>query len=117
MKQIVYNLVENAVKFVNKNGYIEFFFAETEDMSSVTIRNSGEGLSKDEISKVFERFYKTDESRGIDPTGVGLGLSIVSSLIKLHDGNILVRSEPDQYVEFEFSLKKHQAAVLSSEKL
>ena len=116
MKQVVYNLVENAVKFVNKNGYIEFFFAETEDMTSVTIRNSGEGLNKDEISKVFERFYKTDESRGIDPTGVGLGLSIVSSLIKLHDGNILVRSEPDQYVEFEFSLKKHQAAALSGEK-
>ena len=109
MKQVVYNLTENAVKFVNKGGYIEFFFSENEDMSAVTIRNSGEGLKKDEISKVFERFYKTDESRGIDPTGVGLGLSIVSSLIKLHDGNILVRSEPDRYVEFEFSLKKQRA--------
>ena len=110
LKQVIYNLVENAVKFVNKNGYIEFFFEESEDMSTVTIRNSGEGLKKDEISRVFERFYKTDESRGIDPTGVGLGLPIVSSLIKLHDGNILVRSEPEQYVEFEFSLKKMQTA-------
>ena len=106
LKQVIYNLVENAVKFVDQNGYIAFFFSESEDMSTITIRNSGEGLTKDEISKVFERFYKTDESRGIDPTGVGLGLSIVSSLIRLHDGNILVRSEPEQYVEFEFSLKR-----------
>ncbi len=104
--QVVYNLVENAVKFVNENGYIEFFFNEKDDMSLITIRNSGDGLTKDEISKVFERFYKTDESRGIDPTGVGLGLSIVSSLIKLHDGTITVRSEKGKYTEFEVSLKK-----------
>ena len=110
LSQVIYNLTENAVKFVNENGYISFFFSESEDMSTITIRNSGEGLKKDEISKVFERFYKTDESRGIDPTGVGLGLSIVSSLIKLHDGKILVRSEPEQYVEFEFSLKKLHTA-------
>ena len=75
-------------------------------MRCVCIRNSGEGLKKNEISKVFDRFYKTDESRGIDPTGFGLGLSIVRSLVKLHGGEILVRSEPEQYVEFEFSLKK-----------
>lgn len=106
MQQIIYNLTENAVKFVNKGGYIEFAFKERDDMRCISIRNSGEGLKKNEISKVFERFYKTDESRGIDPTGFGLGLSIVRSLVNLHGGTILVRSEPDQYVEFEFSLKK-----------
>lgn len=106
MQQIIYNLTENAVKFVNVGGYIEFFFSERDDMRCVCIRNSGEGLKKNEISKVFDRFYKTDESRGIDPTGFGLGLSIVRSLVKLHGGEILVRSEPEQYVEFEFSLKK-----------
>ena len=97
--------MENAVKFVNKNGYIEFFFSEKDGMSFITIRNSGDGLTKDEISKVFERFYKTDESRGMDPTGVGLGLSIVSSLIKLHGGTVTVRSEKGRYTEFEISLK------------
>ncbi len=104
--QVIYNLVENAVKFVNENGCIEFSFSETESASLITIRNSGDGLSRDEISKVFERFYKTDESRGIDPTGVGLGLSIVSSLVKLHDGNITVRSEQGKYTEFELSLRR-----------
>lgn len=106
MQQIIYNLTENAVKFVNVGGYIEFFFTERDDMRCICIRNSGEGLKKNEISKVFDRFYKTDESRGVDPTGFGLGLSIVRSLVKLHGGEILVRSEPEQYVEFEFSLKK-----------
>ncbi|MDE6131894.1 MAG: HAMP domain-containing histidine kinase, partial [Oscillospiraceae bacterium] len=106
IQQVVYNLVENAVKFVNKGGYIEFLFAENEETTSVTVRNSGEGLKENEISRVFERFYKTDESRGIDPGGVGLGLSIVRSLIKLHGGTILVRSQYEQYVEFEFSLLK-----------
>ncbi len=106
IQQVIYNLVENAVKFVNNGGYIEFVFAEDDDTTSVTVRNSGEGLKENEISRVFERFYKTDESRGIDPGGVGLGLSIVRSLIKLHGGTILVRSQYEQYVEFEFSLPK-----------
>lgn len=104
--QVVYNLVENAVKFVDKNGYIRFSFSENDDMRSVSIANSGDGLNENEISRVFDRFYKTDESRGIDPGGVGLGLSIVSSIIKLHDGTILVKSEPKQFTEFTFSLKK-----------
>lgn len=106
-QQVVYNLVENAVKFVNNGGYIRFGFTEEDNgMRRISIRNSGEGLTEKEISKVFERFYKTDESRGIDPGGVGLGLSIVSSIIKLHDGTIRVSSEPDSFTEFSFSLKK-----------
>ena len=106
-QQVIYNLVENAVKFVNDGGYISFSFKDEPDgMRSISIRNSGDGLNEKEISKVFERFYKTDESRGIDPGGVGLGLSIVSSIIKLHDGTILVSSEPNQYTEFTFALKK-----------
>ena len=72
IQQVIYNLVENAVKFVNDGGYIEFVFTENDETTSVTIRNSGEGLKENEISRVFERFYKTDESRGIDPGGVGL---------------------------------------------
>ena len=102
--------MDNAVKFVDKDGYIRFSFSEDGNMRSVSIRNSGEGLKKKEISKVFDRFYKTDESRGIDPGGVGLGLSIVSSIIKLHDGKIVVSSEPNQYTEFTFSLSKAEAS-------
>lgn len=104
MQQVLYNLVENAVKFVNDGGYIEFAFENKDGSSVIRIRNSGEGLKANEISKVFDRFYKADASRGIDKTGVGLGLSIVRSIIKLHDGKILVRSEPNSFVEFEITI-------------
>ena len=70
----------------------------------VSIRNSGEGLTQDELPRVFDRFYKTDESHGKDKTGVGLGLSIVRSIINLHEGTILVRSKKNKYTEFTFTL-------------
>lgn len=104
MQQVLYNLVENAVKFVDDGGYIEFAFENRDGSSVIRIRNSGDGLKANEISKVFDRFYKADASRGIDKTGVGLGLSIVRSIIKLHDGKILVRSEPNSFVEFEIMI-------------
>ncbi len=103
-QQVIYNLTENAVKFVNKGGFISYSFGHSEGFVAVTVRNSGEGLKKNEIHRVFDRFYKTDESRGKDKTGVGLGLSIVRSIIKLHGGTVTVRSTPGEYTEFEFTL-------------
>lgn len=102
--QVMYNLIENAIKFVDKDGYIEFGFKPEGDMTSISIRNSGEGLSEDELPLVFDRFYKTDKSRGLDKTGVGLGLNIVRSIIKLHGGKIMVRSVKNEYTEFVFTL-------------
>jgi len=105
IQQVVYNLVENAVKFVNEGGYIAFKFEYQNENAVFSIKNSGEGLTQDELPKVFDRFYKTDESHGKDKTGVGLGLAIVRSIINLHGGNILVRSTKGEYTEFSFSLK------------
>ena len=106
IQQVIYNLTENAVKFVDEGGFISYSFQPSEDgMLHILIRNSGEGLKKNEMNKVFDRFYKTDESRGKDKTGVGLGLSIVRSIVKLHNGEILVRSKAGEYTEFEFTLK------------
>lgn len=102
--QVVYNLLENAIKFVDPGGYISFHFEEVGYLTVIYIRNSGEGLSQEELSLVFDRFYKTDKSRGIDATGVGLGLNIVRSIIKLHGGKIQVRSVLNEYTEFMFSL-------------
>lgn len=103
-QQVIYNLIENAVKFVNEGGIISFSHEVKGEFTAVRVRNSGDGLTENEISKVFDRFYKTDESRGRDKTGVGLGLSIVRSIVKLHNGDILVRSKPGEYTEFEFTL-------------
>ena len=102
--QVIYNLLENAIKFVNQDGYIEFGFTPHEKLTAVSIKNSGDGLSQEELPMVFDRFYKSDESRGKDKNGVGLGLNIVRSIVKLHGGNIMIRSVKGEYTEFVFTL-------------
>lgn len=109
IRQVVYNLFENAVKFSSDNGYITIEATKNGNNDVVRIRNSGEGLKPTEITRVFEKFYKTDISRGMDKTGVGLGLPLVSAIIKLHEGNLIVRSDPGNFTEFEFSL--HEKSV------
>lgn len=104
LQQVFYNLIENAVKFVNPGGTLSFQVTSEEQSAQVCIRNSGDGLTEEEISRVFDRFYKTDASRGRDTTGVGLGLSIVSRIIRLHNGTIAVRSVVDEYTEFVIRL-------------
>lgn len=103
--QVMYNLIENAIKFVNDGGYIEFGFEVKEDFTEVSVANSGEGLSGEELPMVFDRFYKTDESRSKDATGVGLGLNIVKSIVKLHGGTIRVTSVKGEYTKFIIQFK------------
>lgn len=107
--QVVYNLIDNAVKFADKNGYIEFRYTVEKNMVYVSVINSGEGISEEECRYIFDRFYKTDKSRSRDKQGVGLGLHIVRSIVKLHGGDIRVRSEQGRYTEFCFTLPTSQA--------
>ena len=102
--QVVYNLVDNAVKFVNDGGYLEFSYVVEGDITYIGVKNSGAGIPKDEISHVFDRFYKTDKSRSLDKNGVGLGLHIVRSIVNLHSGDIIVSSVEGEYCQFVFSL-------------
>lgn len=108
--QVCYNLIENAVKFVNKGGYLEFSFSSDVKNTYISVKNSGAGLSKEEIPKVFDRFYKSDRSRGLDKNGVGLGLYIVRSIVNLHGGEIIVRSNEGEFVEFAFSVPNSRTA-------
>lgn len=107
--QVVYNLLENAVKFCNQDGFIEVTYTEDDNSTQVAIKNSGEGIAKNEIPHVFDRFYKTDKSRSQDKGGAGLGLHIVRSIINLHGGDIIVRSVEKEYCEFVFSIPKPKA--------
>lgn len=106
--QVVYNLVENAVKFTNENGYIAFDIYRKESRVYVGIQNSGMGLSKEELENVFKRFYKSDRSRGLDKTGFGLGLYIVRSIIAVHGGEVEVESIEGEYCKFTVSLPEAQ---------
>lgn len=106
MQQVIYNLVENAIKFVNKRGTLSFTFTTDEQWNIIGIRNTGEGLTDTEIQQVFDRFYKTDSSRGKDTTGLGLGLSISRKIVHLHNGHIVVKSVYGEYTEFLIQLPR-----------
>lgn len=102
--QVIYNLVENAVKFTNEGGYIEISHHTDGGMVYTSIKNSGAGIPQNEIPKLFDRFYKSDKSRSLDKNGVGLGLCIVRTIINIHGGEMYVNSVEGQYAEFCFSL-------------
>ena len=104
MHHVVYNLIENAVKFVNEEGVITFHYQQDAQRTYVAIRNTGEGLEKSEVPLLFERFYKLDKSRSLNKNGAGLGLHIVKSIVNYHKGEIFVRSEQGEYTEFEFCI-------------
>lgn len=104
--QVVYNLIENAVKFTNQTGYLEIRITDQPGRTVVAIKNSGPGIAPDELPLIFDRFYKTDKSRSQDKNGMGLGLYIVRTIIKLHGGEINVSSVQNEYCQFEFWLPK-----------
>lgn len=108
LTQVVYNLVDNAVKFTPEGGEIHFDVVHDMQKVYVSIRNSGKGISSEEIDRVFEQFYKVDKSRSFDVKGAGLGLYIVKSIVEMHGGAIKASSLENQYTEFSFWLPMHE---------
>ncbi|MEG1886937.1 MAG: HAMP domain-containing sensor histidine kinase [Oscillospiraceae bacterium] len=104
--QVVYNLLDNAIKFTNDNGYIEFKLEANEKNASLFIRNSGQGIKNADLPKVFERFYKGDKARSQVKDSTGLGLYIVKTIVDIHGGKITVRSLEGEYTEFEVGLPR-----------
>ncbi|MBQ5841057.1 MAG: HAMP domain-containing histidine kinase, partial [Clostridia bacterium] len=104
MNQVVYNLLDNAIKFTNEGGDIDIRLARENGWITAAIRNSGEGIPACEMPQIFERFYKSDRSRSLDKNGMGLGLYIVQTVIRLHGGEITVRSLEGEFTEFSFWL-------------
>ncbi|MBQ3602924.1 MAG: HAMP domain-containing histidine kinase [Clostridia bacterium] len=102
--QVVYNIIDNAVKFTPEHGYISVSIKEADGMVQTRISNSGSGVAQEELDKIFERFYKVDKSRSTDTKSTGLGLHIVRSILELHGGKIHAVSEEGRYTEFIFEL-------------
>lgn len=117
LHQVVYNLVENAVKFTSEGGYISLQITDSIDRTSVVIENSGVGIAPEDLPMIFDRFYKTDKSRSRDKNGMGLGLYIVRTIIKLHGGDISVCSAMNEFCRFEFYIPKKQEAPRLKESL
>ena len=90
------------MKFTPENGKITVSAVNNGEGTKVTIRNSGAGVSEEELARLFERFYKVDKSRSFDTKGVGLGLYIVKTIINMHEGEISASSKIGEYTEFSF---------------
>ncbi len=106
IEQIWQNLLSNAVKYTPEQGSIEISSREQEDWVEIRVRNSGAPIPDEKLGKIFERFYRGDESRLRSGESSGLGLSIVEKIIKLSSGSISVRSEAEFGTEFVVRLKK-----------
>ncbi|MCL1829803.1 MAG: HAMP domain-containing histidine kinase [Oscillospiraceae bacterium] len=105
LHQVIYNLLDNAVKYTNEGGMISVEMFKKADTTEIVIGNTGSGIPKDQLEKVFDRFYKLDSSRSLDTGGSGLGLYITKTLVEKMDGSITVQSEPDGLTKFTVIFK------------
>lgn len=104
--QILYNICDNGIKFSRNGGAYKINLREMNKKIYISVYNEGSGIPAEDIPHIFDRFYKSDKSRGLDKTGVGLGMYIAKTIIDAHGETISVSSKQGEYCEFTFTLKK-----------
>lgn len=106
IQQVLYNLLDNAIKFSHHNSCIKLETTEKHNKIFVSVKDTGIGIPKDDLKLIWDRFYKSDLSRGKDKKGTGLGLSITKEIIQSHGEHINVISTEGVGTEFIFTLPK-----------
>ena len=100
ISQVIVNLLSNAIRYTNNGGKIFISSYKENNNLKIQFKDNGIGIPKENIKYIFERFYRVDESRSKNTGGIGVGLTIVKSIIDLHQGTIEVRSELNKGSEF-----------------
>lgn len=108
IQQVLYNLLDNAIKFSHHDSVIKLETNEKHNKVFISVKDSGIGIPKDDLKLIWDRFYKSDLSRGKDKKGTGLGLSITKEIIQAHGEHINVISTEGVGTEFIFSLQKSE---------
>ena len=108
LNQVIYNLMENAVKYTQSGGLIRVSLVRQGRDAIFTVADNGPGIPKENLPHVFDRFYRVDKARSREKGGTGLGLSIVHQLVLLHGGAIRVESEEGKGASFIVELPLHQ---------
>lgn len=106
IQQVLYNLIDNAVKFSENGSSVTVEVTLKNEKAFISVKDHGVGIPKKDLNKIWERFYKSDLSRGKDKKGTGLGLSIVKEVIQAHNEHINVISTEGVGTEFIFSLSR-----------
>ncbi len=104
--QVFVNLIINSIRYGKEGGTTRLRFRDMLDKILVEIEDNGQGIGKEDLPRVFERFYRTDKGRSREQGGTGLGLAIVKHIVEAHGERISVRSEPGVGSTFSFTLKK-----------
>jgi len=105
-EQALTNLVDNAVKYSNNNTDIYINAVEKESVIEISVKDSGPGITKKDLKRIFERFYRVSKARSRELGGTGLGLAIVKHVLKSHGGNIDVKSVPGEGCVFTIIFPK-----------
>ena len=108
LTQVVYNLMDNAVKYTQPGGQIKVALQRVGRDAVLTVSDNGPGIPKEGLPHIFDRFYRVDKARSRETGGTGLGLSIVHQLVMLHGGSIRVDSEEGQGTTFTVELPLHE---------
>jgi two-component system phosphate regulon sensor histidine kinase PhoR len=106
LKQVFINLIINAIAYTPIDGEVKVSLQEHEDNVRIHVKDTGVGIEKEEIPRIFERFYRVDRARSRNSGGTGLGLAIVKHLVEAHHGNIIVNSVIGKGSEFIIELHK-----------
>lgn len=109
LDEIVYNLLDNAIKYNKSGGTAEINVSQSADSVKITVSDTGIGIPKESQDRIFERFYRVDKSRSRTIGGTGLGLSIVKHGVALHGGTIGVKSDVGNGTQITVSLPKNIA--------
>lgn len=104
IKQVFLNLVDNAIKYTRQDGYININVYQKNREVILIVKDNGVGIPKEDIDRVFERFYRVDKARGRDAGGTGLGLAITKHIVKSLGGNIELKSELGEGSEFTVTI-------------
>jgi len=108
VKQVIDNLISNATKFTQPNGFINMLVDDLGDFVLVSVSDNGVGIKKEDQDKIFSMFYQVDSSLTRKVGGTGLGLAISKAIIEMHGGRIWVESEPNKGSTFRFLLPRYR---------
>lgn len=113
LRRLFINIFDNAIKYNVEGGQIRLSISENSDSIHLSLYNTGPGISKEDLQKVFDQFYRVEKSRSVKYGGAGLGLSIVKEIVRLHAGTVFIESEPGRWTQVNIILPQPRKNIHS----